>query len=124
MLANGHFDYFPRSLAEIWAEADAHRAENLIVDQHIVIRYPSAFYYFVNRNDQALADAVRKGLEAAIADGSFDRLFYQQHAALIARANLANRTLIDIKNPLLPPETPLNRPELWFRLEDLAHLPK
>ena len=50
----------------------------------------------------------------AIADGSFDRLFCQHFAQKIARTRLAQRTAIDLFNPILPPETPLARKELWF----------
>jgi hypothetical protein len=115
MLAMKRFDYFPRSIAEIWAEAQQHRAEGIVIDRNLVIRYPTAFYFFVNKHDTALAETIRSGLEHAIADGSFDRLFCQHHARVIEQAQLGRRTLIELDNPILPPQTPLARKELWFR---------
>ena len=115
MLHTQRIDYFPRSLAEIWAEVKNHSAKDIAIDTHVVIHYDTAFYYFVNNQDTALAQAIERGLEAAIADGSFDRLFYQNYANLIKRAELDKRVVIELPNPLLPPETPLGRKELWFR---------
>lgn len=114
MLALGRFDYFPRSVHEIWAEEELHRKDGIVIDQHLLVRYPSAFYFFVNKKDTVLAETVRSGLERAIADGSFDKLFCLQFAQKIAKARLAQRTTIELFNPILPPETPLARKELWF----------
>jgi hypothetical protein len=114
MLSLGRFDYFPRSIVEIWAEEEQHRKDGIVIDQHLLIRYPTAFYYFVNKKDVVLADTLRNGLERALADGSFDRLFCMQYAQNIAQARLEQRTTIVLLNPILPPETPLARKELWF----------
>jgi hypothetical protein len=114
MLAAGRFDYLPRSMVEIWAEEEQHRKEGIVIDQHLLIRYRTAFYFFTNKSDTGLADTIRTGLERAIADGSFDKLFCAQYAPEIARAKLVRRTVVDLVNPFLPPETPLARKELWF----------
>jgi ABC-type amino acid transport substrate-binding protein len=115
MLELKRFDYFPRSIAEIKAEADQN--PELAIDPHIVLHYPMAFYYFVNKNNQKLANAINQGLEIAIADGSFDQLFAQYYRATMAQAKLEKRTVIELTNPLLPPETPLGREPLWFTFQ-------
>ncbi len=117
MLAAGRFDYFPRSIKEIWTEQLHH--PNLVVDPYVVIRYPAAEYFFVNRNNRRLAEAIRTGLEAAIADGSFDELFYEKFLESIVRARLSQRVVIELSNPFMSNATPLARKELWFRMEDL-----
>lgn len=114
MLAMKRFDYFPRSIAEIWAEAESHQDDGVVIDQHVVLRYTAAFYFFVNKNDRALGEIIRIGLERAIQDGSFDRLFCQTHLPFIEQAELERRNLIELRNPVLPPDTPLGRKELWF----------
>jgi len=53
-------------------------------------------------------------MEIALADGSFDHLFDQHFAVPLARAQLTQRTVIELTNPLLPAATPLQRGELWF----------
>jgi hypothetical protein len=115
MLALGRFDYFPRSLAEVWAEAEQQRGSGLVVDDSLVLHYPSAVYFFVNRNDVALAAHIERGLELAIADGSFEQLFQAFHGEYIERAQLGKRRILRLSNPLLPPQTPLQRKELWFQ---------
>lgn len=121
MLSAGRIDWAPRSVNEIWAEA-ARRPE-FAIDPYLVVQYPTADYFFVNRNNPALAEALRAGLEAALADGSFEKLFYAHYGAQIRRARLDKRVLIHLPNPLLTPETPLQRKELWFTLDDLKRLP-
>lgn len=119
MLAAHRIDYFPRPIITVWNEAKAH--DKLVVDPYIVIRFPTADYFFVSRRNVRLADDVRHGLELAIADGSFDRLFYAHYREAIALADLPHRRIIELTNPLLSPSTPLARSELWFKLEDLNH---
>lgn len=114
MLANGRFDYFPRSVSEVWDELDAH--EGLALDRHIVLHYPAPAYFFVNKDNSALAAAIARGFDRAIADGSFDRLFQQHYGKQLKRAAIGRRRIIELSNPLLPPDTPLARKELWLRL--------
>jgi hypothetical protein len=117
LLASGKQDlYFPRSVVEIWDEAAAHAKDGIVVEPYVVLHYPSASYYFVNRRQVGLAEAIRRGLERCIADGSFERAFNQRYGELIRRAQFDHRTVIELQNPDMPPQSPLNRRELWFDL--------
>lgn len=113
MLSAGRIDYFPRAVIEIGPEVAAH--PGLAVDRHIVMHYPTALYYFVNRHNTQLADAVKRGLEAAIADGSFERLFNQCFGAALRDARLDQRRVIELTNPLLPDGLPQEHRDLWLR---------
>lgn len=119
MLSAGRIDYFPRAVIEIGPEAAAHPA--LAIDRHIAIHYPTAMYYFVNRDNTGLADAVKRGLEAAIADGSFERLFNQHFGAALRQARLDQRRVIELVNPLLPNGLPLEHRELWLTPDEAPH---
>ena len=121
MLHAGRFDYFPRSVLEIVDEKALPATRGATVDEHVLIHYPAAIYFFVNKKDKALARTIERGLNKAIADGSFDTLFYERFGDVIQRANLRQRSAIALKNPLLPPETPLSRKALWL---DITALPK
>jgi hypothetical protein len=114
-LSAGRIDYFPRSLLEVWSEAAAHSDEGLVVETNLVLHYPTAMYFFVKRSDTTFAADLRKGLEMALADGSMQVLFERHYGSAIRRAGLGRRTVIELKNPLLPPETPLDDRRLWFR---------
>ncbi|WP_280155957.1 transporter substrate-binding domain-containing protein [Piscinibacter sp. XHJ-5] len=114
MLVSERFDYFPRSVNEIWDELDNHAA-TLEVEPRIALHYYYDAYFMVNKKNTRLAENLRQGLEKAIADGSFDRLFDQHHGERLRKARLDTRTVIELKNPLLTPGTPSDRPELWYQ---------
>lgn len=114
MLGHRRFDYMPRSVVEVWDEAQVHRIDGVVVDPHIVLHYPAAVYFFVNKQNTSLAQKIATGLERALSKGTFNRLFYSYHAKAIEQARLSQRTVIELKNPLLPKETPLHRKELWL----------
>ena len=115
MLVAERFDYFPRSALEIWDE-QASNAGTLEIEPHIALHYYYDAYYMLNRDNTRLAEIIRQGLEKAIADGSVDRLFDQHYGERLRQAQLDKRVIIELKNPLLTPGTPLDRPELWYDL--------
>jgi hypothetical protein len=121
MLQAQRFDYFPRSVIEIWDELESPRGQQLVSDPYVLLRYPAAMYFFFSHQRPELAETVRQGLEIAIADGSFERLFQQHFASSLQRAQLDQRQLIELQNPQLPSATPLQRRELWFIPEVQVH---
>lgn len=74
MLAAQRFDYMPRGVYEAWFEQRQHRG--LAIESSLFLHYRVPFYFFTSRKNPALADRVERGLKAAVADGSFDRLFH------------------------------------------------
>ena len=115
MLKSNRFDYFPRSVLEIWGEADRYADMGLVVEPRVLLHYPTAFYFFVSKNNPELAEILERGLNAAIKDGSFERLFQQTYGDVMQRANLGGRTGLVLNNPLLPAKMPLHRKELWIQ---------
>jgi len=113
MLTGKRFDYFPRSVMEIWDE-QAINADTLEVEPRLALHYFYDAYFMVNRKNTKLANDIRDGLEKAIADGSFDKLFQEYFGERLRKARLETRTVIELRNPLLTPGTPSNRPELWY----------
>lgn len=96
LLEAGGIDYFPRNVVEIWDEAQQHASHELVVEPTIMLRYPAETYFFVNRNNSALAAAVKLGLQRMIADGSFDKLFEEYHHDVLAKANLKQRRVFEL----------------------------
>ncbi|NQD36108.1 transporter substrate-binding domain-containing protein [Permianibacter sp. IMCC34836] len=116
MLALGRFDYFPRGVSEAPAELRQHAELNLALERRLLLYYPSAMYFFVNKDNDALAKRLEAGLRRALADGSFDALF-RQHPAMREALSLLNqpdRRLLRLHNPLLPEQTPLADKTLWL----------
>lgn len=116
MLRLGRIDYFPRSVIEIGDEAATPLAHGLAIEPHVLLRYPAASYLFVRPNRRQLAADLERGLEAAVADDSFQRLFQRHFGDLIARHRLSQRRTLTLGNPLLPAATPLQRQALWLVL--------
>ena len=116
MLQINRIDYFPRSVLEIWWEAEQQEALGLSVDPHIALYYPAAVYFFVRKDDTILYDHVLKGLNKAIADGSFEQNFIRYFGEAIKRANVDKRKIFNLTNPFIPTETPLEQKQLWQQL--------
>lgn len=110
-------DYFPRAVTEIWNEKDLANQRGLVVENHLALYYPAAYYFFIAPELKHHAAVLERGLTRAINDGSFDALFNEFFADDLAASKLNQRTVLTINNPLLPPRTPLDQPDLWYRLQ-------
>ncbi|MEY4588674.1 MAG: hypothetical protein RL497_750 [Pseudomonadota bacterium] len=121
MLDGGRFDAFPRGVQEPWTEVKLIDGLNLAVEQRIMLVYKMPCYFFVNKANSQLAKEIEQGLNRAIADGSFDQLFFNDPAIQNAlnKANIKNRLVFHLDNPTLPKETPVDRAELWLDLKNL-----
>ncbi len=112
MLETQRFDYFPRSLPEVFDEAEAH--PDLAVESELALVYPMDAYLFVNKGNMQLYKRLQRGFELALQHGTFEKLFLQKHAANIQRANLKKRRLFYLTNPLLSPEESKLHPDISF----------
>lgn len=116
MLEAGRFDYFPRSIVEIWKEQEVHANKNLAINLDIAFHYPTAYYFFVAPTKRQFAVDLNNGLETMVRNGQFEKIFLKYHQASIQKAGLRNRLVLELRNPLLDPASmPLGRTELWFK---------
>ena len=115
-MADGkRFDAFPRGVHEPWAEIDKHPNLDLVVDKNVMMVYRMPFYLFVTPGKKQLADDIYNGLMKAVEDGSFDEYFYSNPTVklVLEKADLKSRKIFNLKNPVLPPLTPINDARLW-----------
>lgn len=119
MLKERRFDFFPRGVHEPWKELADVKYPELVVETDLVIHYPAPGYIFTTKENKKLADRLERGFRKALEDGSFDLLFYNHPdiKEVLERADLKNRRLFELKNPLLPEETPLHDKKLWYTPE-------
>lgn len=90
MLAAKRFDYFSRGLYQIQSEVNFYPELELQIEQELMLSYPNNVYFFVNKNNTELAKRLETGLNIALRDGSFDKLFnsiprYQWGLALLKK---------------------------------------
>ncbi|OWY41110.1 amino acid ABC transporter substrate-binding protein [Xenophilus sp. AP218F] len=116
MVSQDRFDMFPRGVGEVFPEYEAWHARNpnLAVERHLLFYYTWPYYLFCNRRDHQLAKRLRDGLQQMREDGSFDAIFWRYHRAAIQEAQLTQRRVIRLSNPLLPVDTPLQDLPMWF----------
>lgn len=78
MLAAGRADAFPRSVLDADRELRAQQPTRppLAIARHLALLYPRfGVFFFVSRDNPALHAALENGLNSAIRDGSFSRLY-------------------------------------------------
>jgi len=104
MLVLGRYYFFPRPVIEIEKERREYINMDITLEPHVLIRYKSAYVFYVAKNNVELAKTLTDGLHKAKADGSFDRLFERHFKTLFERLDLQNRRIVELYNPLLPKE--------------------
>ncbi|MGH1539325.1 MAG: substrate-binding periplasmic protein [Arenicella sp.] len=116
MVHKGRFDYFPLGVNEAPGEVESRVADlpDLSLEKELMLFYQWPYYFFVSRDNVKLAERIQEGLEIMIKNGMFDQIFLKYHAATIEKANMGQRRLFRLENPLLPPETPFNNDKLWY----------
>ncbi|WP_169713997.1 transporter substrate-binding domain-containing protein [Oceanicoccus sagamiensis] len=117
-LKRGSCDYISLAVFEGQAEIDA-RSKNypdLLFFQDLIIYYPYPMYFFVPKSKPALYERVERGLQLAIADGSFDKLM-REHAStqsIYPLSRWKNTTTIPLNNQSLQLKPRDLSPQLWI----------
>lgn len=119
MLKKGRFDYYPRGLHEPWIEIS--NEPELAVEENFMIKYPAPMYFFVNKKNKHLQQRLDLGLNRLLKSGEFDD-FFQNHpitSGIITKANVKNRTLFPLHNPLLSEKSKelLTDERLWIQIQ-------
>lgn len=117
MLDARRFDVFPRGLNEASREIEMQHARhpNLIAETTKALYFPYPIYFWVNKDNKALANQIERGLKAALADGSMRRLFERYHAREIASMKARNRQVLMVKNPLLLSDSEHPDTRWWWK---------
>lgn len=116
MLSKERCDYVPRGVHEIYMELDKRKKNmpNLVAEPNIALFMPSPFYIFVSPNEPRLIKRLTLGLEKMVEQGILEEMVNKYYGHYLKQAKLSERKLINVGNPVLPKETPLNRKELWL----------
>src|SRR5690606_14234425 len=105
MLRAGRFDYFSRGIYQVQLELGWIPTQGLVMEQRLMLQYPAENYFFVNRSNPALADRIRRGLELALADGSFDETLYAYPEHRWARMEIDNHNRLIIQLDSIQPNS-------------------
>jgi hypothetical protein len=120
MVEKRRCDYFPRAIFEARPELINAIQEypHLAIAETVVLHYQFPVYFFVNHQQNALAEQIELGLRIALNDGSFLALM-QQHPAIkhvFPLSQWHNKQFFELHNLTLPSQTPLAEAALWLPL--------
>ncbi|KQW91583.1 hypothetical protein ASC94_17550 [Massilia sp. Root418] len=119
MLMAGRFDFYSRGVDEAPRELREAGAlyPGMALEPSLLLEYPLPRYLFVRRDAEGerLARRITAGLESMVQDGTLNALFRKHKGPVIERCGLDKRRVLSLRHPGISPETPLNRPELWYR---------
>ena len=94
LVDNNRVQLFPRGLAELAAEEVIvqRTAPQTLLDPYLLLAYPFAGFFYVSPSNKPLAEAIRRGFEQAISDGSYQRLLEEVIMTPWLRKNLSLRS--------------------------------
>lgn len=117
MLKKGRFDYFPRALHEPWSELA--KESELIVEENFMLKYPAPTFFFVNKKNKRLQQRLDLAFKKLLNSGKFEHFFINHPitAGILTRANVNNRIVFELNNPLLsePVKMLLTDERLWLK---------
>jgi hypothetical protein len=116
MLVHRRFDMFPRGVIEASDELKNYGRiyQSLRIDDHLLLVYPYANFFYVTSGNPRLARRINDGLEIIHKSGSFDRIFNRYFAKTLEDLHLDRRTAIFLANPYVPSWFSAVRSDLWI----------
>lgn len=113
-LENKEFDYVTFGANEVTSvfKERAAKSGQLMVESSLLVFYPFPLVFYVNPDNTALAERVTQGLKIINENGELDKIFDRYFAADLTAVNLHRRTMITLKNPILPTEMADFKPSL------------
>lgn len=121
-VAAGRCDYFPRGYHEIKIEMAKRGAEfpELMAYNALILHYPFGIYFFVRRDNEALAQWLEAGLQQMIDEGEL-ALHLQQHphtSRAFPLTPIIHKRLLYIPNYNLPDFADVHNSRYWFQPAD------
>jgi hypothetical protein len=117
MLKKGRFTFFPRGIHEPWLEIT--NEPSLSVEKNFMLKYPAPVFFFVNKHNIYLQQRLTYGLTQLLESGQFEAFFLNHPitANIMTKANVTNRRVFTLKNPLLSEQvkTLLKNKALWIK---------
>lgn len=103
LVAEKRVELFPQGIGDLQVQQPtaAKWSNNIEIEPHLLIAYPFAGFFYVNPDNDALAEAIALGFERAIADGSYQALLERRVMTPWLKQNLRlrQRQVIFVPNP-------------------------
>jgi hypothetical protein len=105
-LVNNDFDYLAlgaNEIEQVYQEANLEKMD-LIIAPTLMLRYNFPVVFYVTPKKPELAKHLNKGLDLIIKNGTLKDIFDQHFGHLYSRLHLSDRTVFELKNPLIKSE--------------------
>ena len=103
LVAEQRVELFPQGIGDLQVQQPtaAKWSDTIEIEPHLLIAYPFAGFFYVNPDNDALAEAIALGFERAIADGSYQALLERRVMTPWLKQNLRlrQRQVIFVPNP-------------------------
>jgi len=123
MLVNKRCDYFPRAIFESVIEQKEAIQDfpNIILMDDIILHYDFGMFYFVEKNNLALAKRLKHGLMTALSDGSLMELMKSHEISrhLFPLTQWKNKRYFELSNNITNVKSPMKKNKLWLDLKDM-----
>ncbi|MCJ8318601.1 MAG: transporter substrate-binding domain-containing protein [Colwellia sp.] len=117
MLDKNRFDYFPRAIYEAYDELEnrKHTLTDIVVEPTIALYIPMPTYVYVSSSEPQIAKRLEFGLQKMATNGELKAILNMYYKEDIARANLQQRKIIEIKNPYIDDQDIFKYSELLIK---------
>lgn len=101
MLEMGRFDYFPRTIYEIYDELARRQADlpNVVIEPNLALYTPMETYVYVSKSAPRIAKRMHDGLTELLTSGELKQILDKYYGEDINKASLKGRRIITIENP-------------------------
>jgi ABC-type amino acid transport substrate-binding protein len=115
MLDKGRFDYFPRTVYEIYDELDRRksRLQNVVIEPNLALYTPMETYVYVSPNAPRIAKRMNAGLSILLISGELKLILEKYYGEYIIKANLNKRKIIYVENPYLKSGQGVDEKYIW-----------
>ena len=125
LVSEERVDLFPQGIESVEAQEITAKkwSKSIVIEPSLLISYPFARFFYVNKDNKKLAEAIERGFELAIADGSYQVLLERVVMTpwLKQRLALRQRTVIFLPNPAAQQAFERVKPSHWLvPWDDLA----
>lgn len=116
MLADKRFDYLPRGVNEIYEEHETWSQihPEMVIENELVLLLPLPTFIFISKTEPELAERIEKGLSLIVENGTFEKIFTQHFETFLKKADIDNRKMIVVENPLLQNRPYMDNPKIWI----------
>ena len=116
MLPHHRFDYIPRGINEIFDELQQRKEilNDVVVEPRLALEIKLSTYAYVSPKYPRLAKRIEAGLRLMLANGELRQLFDKYYLEDIKHADMHNRRVIKINNPLFVDKELLDDPKYWL----------